>query len=204
MDRPGVALGSGDHNNLLGAELSKHQPLHGLGSAKPPDHQIKLAASESRRQVGVGSFVDLEECIGVPFQEGRNGGRQKARGHTWQNPYIEVFLGIATCSHAAKSMTQGGRRLLCELQEYLTFLGQFDAGPVSLHEVGAQDPLEFLERLGDGRLRQVQLGSGLLETAGAGDCAEGVEMPEFDASVHYFPIKETQNHFSSFFMPFST
>ena len=84
-------------------------------------------------------------------------------------------------------MPQRSRRLLRELEKHLSLLGQPDAGPVPLHQARAQYVLELAQRLGDGRLGQVQFGSGLLEASGAGDRTEGIEVAELDATIHFIP-----------------
>ena len=100
---------------------------------------------------------------------------------------------------AIQTLLERCNRHLCGTQERGAFGRQVHAGATAHQKLPVEDLLEFLQRLGDGGLGQMELLRRALQAAFARDLDEALNMTEFDAPVdHFMSIPITKRHDISF------
>lgn len=175
--------GTHHQHHRLAVQVLEGQALDVRAIGHPPDHQVQLADLQLRQQVGAGSGGDADHQRTVaPVQAPDHLGHHQAlhrRQHA--DPHrLDLRLVAAQGVHPVAQGLHAGAGIA---QEGHARLGQLGAGLAPFEQARAEDFLQFLEGLGDRRLRHRHGIRRLGEAALAGDFEEAGEVAELDAVV---------------------
>ncbi|MNE41340.1 hypothetical protein D3C80_1354040 [compost metagenome] len=164
-------------------QVLEDQALDLRAVGHPPDHQVQLADLELGQQLGAGAAGDLDHQRTVTGVQAGDGFGQQPAFHRRQRPDAHLTALQFAAAHHAHAVAQGLHAGAGVAQEGLAGGSEHHPALAALEQRVAEDLLELLEGLGDGRLAHRQAVGSPGEAALAGDFEKAGEMAELDAVV---------------------
>ncbi|MDT4861377.1 hypothetical protein FQZ97_959810 [compost metagenome] len=148
-----------------------------------PDHQVQLAHTQLRQQVGARPGEHADHQRGVPLVQALHHFRQQQAFYRGQHAQAHGAGGVLALAQAVHPIAQGLYARAGVAHEGQPRLGQAGASLAALEQAGVEDFLQLLEGLGNGRLAHRQLVRCAGQAALAGDLEEAQQVAEFDAGI---------------------